>query len=118
MAQSKKDLMTVVFQCDARDMYVRKSIYIAGNLQELGNWTPNKVRMYDDGTHGDQTPGDSIWTLELKVPVGTEIEYKYTNSGAEGGWNPGEEFPSLSRRIKVEKTELGKIVLLDKFGKI
>jgi hypothetical protein len=74
--------------------------------------------MYDDGTHSDQVAGDSIWTVELKLPVGTEIEYKYTNSGAEGSWNPGEEFPSVSRRIIVEKTETGKIVLFDRFGRI
>jgi alpha-amylase/alpha-mannosidase (GH57 family) len=118
MAQSQQDLITVVFQCDARDMYVRKSIFIVGNILELGNWIPNKTRMYDDGTHSDQVAGDSIWTVELKLPVGTEIEYKYTNSGAEGSWNPGEEFPSVSRRIIVEKTETGKIVLFDRFGRI
>jgi alpha-amylase/alpha-mannosidase (GH57 family) len=116
MAQSKQDLVCVLFQCDARGMYVRKSIYIVGNHEELGGWIPNKIRLYNDGTHGDAIADDSIWTLELQLPIGAEIEYKYTNSGAEGSWNPGEEFPYINRMIRVEKTETGKMILLDKFG--
>ncbi|HLF20027.1 MAG TPA: hypothetical protein VI704_04485, partial [Bacteroidota bacterium] len=38
MAQSKNDFVTVRFQCDTRDIYVRKSVYIAGNHELLGNW--------------------------------------------------------------------------------
>ena len=118
MAQSQEDLVTVVFQCDASGMYVRKSIYIAGNHEKLGSWIPNIARLYNDGSHGDVTAYDNIWTIELQLPVGAEIEYKYTNSGAEGSWNPGEEFPYLNRKINVEKTETGKIILLDRFGTI
>jgi hypothetical protein len=118
MAQSQIDLVTVVFQCDAHTMYVRKSLYLVGNCEELGNWIPNKVRLYDDGTHGDKVGGDGIWTIELELPAGSIVEYKYTNSGAEGSWNPGEEFPGVNRRIRVEKTKSGKMLLLDVFGKI
>jgi hypothetical protein len=118
MAQSKKDLVTIIFQCDARGMYVRKSIYIVGNCNELGNWIPNKVRLYNDGTHGDDVADDSIWALELALPAGAEIEYKYTNSGAEGSFNPGEEFPTTNRKIRVERTETGKMLVLDRFGVI
>ncbi len=118
MVQSREDIVTVIFQCDARGMYVRKSIYIVGNHEVLGNWIPNIVRLYNDGTHGDIVADDSIWSVEVQLPVGAEIEYKYTNSGAEGSWNPGEEFPSLSRKIKVEKTDTGRMILLDKFGTI
>jgi alpha-amylase/alpha-mannosidase (GH57 family) len=118
MAQSQRDLVPVVFQCDARGMYVRKSLYLVGNHEELGNWIPNKVRLYDDGNYGDKVIGDNIWTIELALPVGAEIEYKFTNSGAEGSWNPGEEFPGINRKIRVERTEAGKMLLLDRFGKI
>jgi len=118
MAQSDVDKMTLVFQCDARDMYVRKAIYIVGNIAELGNWIPNKVRLYDDGTHGDSVAGDNIWTIEIEVPVGIEVEYKYTNSGPEGSWYPGEEFPALNRKVRIERNPSGKIVLFDRFGKI
>jgi alpha-amylase/alpha-mannosidase (GH57 family) len=116
MAQSEQDLTTIVFQCDARGMYVRKTLYIVGNNEELGNWIPNKVRLFNDGTHGDSVADDNIWTIEIQLPIGTEIEYKYTNSGAVGYWSPGEEFPFINRRVRVEKTETGKIIVLDRFG--
>jgi alpha-amylase/alpha-mannosidase (GH57 family) len=118
MAQSQNELVPVVFQCDARGMYVRKSLYLVGNHDELGSWIPNKVRLYDDGTHGDETAGDNIWTIEIALPVGSEIEYKYTNSGAEGDWNPGEEFSGVNRKIRVERIETAKMILIDRFGKI
>jgi hypothetical protein len=74
--------------------------------------------LYDDGTHGDKVAGDNIWTIELALPEGAEIEYKFTNSGAEGNWNPGEEISGMNRKIRVEKTETGKMLLLDVFGKV
>jgi hypothetical protein len=118
MAQSQNDFVNVVFQCDARGMYVRKSLYIVGSHDNLGNWIPNKIRMYDDGTHGDVNACDSIWTIEIRLPAGIEIEYKYTNSGAEGNWDPGDEFPSINRKIKIERTNMNKMMVLDKFGEI
>ncbi len=74
MAQSQADLVTVLFQVDCREMYVRKSVYIVGNHDLLGNWVPNKVRVFDDGTHGDLVANDSIWTLEVQLPAGLEVE--------------------------------------------
>ncbi len=118
MAQSQPDLVQVLFQCDARGIYVRKSLYIAGNVEKLGNWTPNKIRLYNDGSHGDPIADDSIWAVEIYLQEGAEIEYKYTNSGAEGSWDPGEEFPYINRKIKVQRSESGKMVLLDRFGQI
>ena len=118
MAQSStKDSVSVVFQCDARNNYVRKGIYIAGNHEQLGNWKPNTVKMYDDGTHGDRQQNDSVWTIELRFPVGTEIQYKFTNSGPSGEWNPGEEFPGGNRRVFLDGS-LDKVVLTDTFGKM
>lgn len=118
MAQSRSYVVTVVFQADCKDMYVRKSIYIAGNHQLLGSWVPNKVRMYDDGTHGDLAANDSIWTLEVQLPVGAEVEYKYTNSGAEGSWNPGEEFSISNRKIRVSSEPGARQVIIDRFGRM
>jgi hypothetical protein len=117
MAQSQEDLVTVVFQVDCRDMYVRKAVYIVGSHELLGNWVPNKVRMYDDGTHGD-TGGDGIWTLEVQLPPGTEVHYKFTNSGGEGSWYPGEEFADAHRTVWVSRQKGSRQVLLDRFGKI
>ncbi|MEX1138984.1 MAG: carbohydrate-binding module family 20 domain-containing protein [Bacteroidota bacterium] len=116
MAQSNGDLVSVVLQCDARDIYVRKGIFVTGNLPQLGSWVPNKIRMYDDGSNGDAKSGDNIWTFTLQVPPDTVLEYKFTNSGAVGAWDPGEEFPSAKRTILVDKKPGEALTLLDRFG--
>ncbi|HEX9615569.1 MAG TPA: carbohydrate-binding module family 20 domain-containing protein [Bacteroidota bacterium] len=116
MSQSSQDVINVVLHCDARQIYVRKAIYVAGNLPELGGWVPNKVRMYDDGSNGDLKSGDNIWTISFQVPPKTVLEYKFTNSGAVGSWDPGEEFPSMSRRVLVDKEPGETVELHDKFG--
>ncbi len=116
MAQSQKDMATILFQVDASHLKVSKTIYIVGNLDVLGNWTPNLIKMYDDGTHGDEKKSDSIWSLEVRVPINIKVEYKYTNSGIEGIWVPSEEFPGNNREIVVPANLSEKIKVLDKFG--
>jgi alpha-amylase/alpha-mannosidase (GH57 family) len=116
MAQSRKDLVTVLFQVDASQIRVPKTIYIVGNQSLLGNWTPNLVKMYDDGTHGDENKSDGIWSIELQFPVKIKVEYKYTNSGSEGIWVPSEEFPSNNRELMITGKPGERQVTKDKFG--
>ncbi|HWP82571.1 MAG TPA: carbohydrate-binding module family 20 domain-containing protein [Bacteroidota bacterium] len=116
MAQSADDLVPVIFRCDARGKEVPKALYIVGNHPSLGNWKPNLVQLFDDGTHGDDQAGDGIWGLELKLPAGIEIQYKYTNSGPEGSWYPGEEFPYHNRSLRIERQDGKPLIVLDKFG--
>ena len=82
----------------------------------LGNWTPNLIKMYDDGTHGDEKKGDGIWSIELLVPPNIKIEYKYTNSGYEGVWVPSEEFSANNRELMVSAKPGGQVRIKDKFG--
>ena len=117
MVQSQKDMATILFQVDASGLQVPKAIYIVGNLDVLGNWTPNLIKMYDDGTHGDEKKSDGIWSLEMRVPVNIKVEYKYTNSGVEGIWVPSEEFPGNNREIIVPAVPTDTLKVLDKFGK-
>jgi hypothetical protein len=116
MAQSQDNTVNVRFECDAVGIYVRKSLFIAGNHQSLGNWTPNRIRLYDDGSHGDSTANDGIWSVEIQLPAGAEIEYKFTNSGAEGSWQPGEEFGGINRKVKIEKRNGETLVFRNRFG--
>ncbi len=116
MAQSTKDLVTVLFKVDARNVLVPASIYIVGNQSVLGNWTPNRIRMFDDGTHGDEKKGDGIWSVELQFLPNTQVEYKYTNSGSEGVWVPSEEFPSNNRHLLITAKPGERQVVQDLFG--
>jgi lysophospholipase L1-like esterase len=76
----------VVFRVLMDKVPVSRAMYIVGPHPELGDNVPNKVAMYDDGTHGDQKAGDRIWSYTARFSTGTKIFYVYTNSGAEGKW--------------------------------
>ena len=73
----------------------------------MGNSTPNIVKMYDDGTNGDEVAGDSIWTIALAVPYDPSgvaplrIGYKYTWGKQGAPWTGSEEWPGNSRIIEV-----------------
>ncbi len=114
MAQSKKDTVTVVFLCDAKKIFVRRGIYIVGSHELLGSWKPNTIRMYDDNSLGDEVANDSVYTLVVQMTAGTELEYKYTNSGPSGIWE-GEEFPQANRKIIIDGSQ-SRIVIKDVFG--
>jgi alpha-amylase/alpha-mannosidase (GH57 family) len=101
MARSEGVTRTVIFQCDATQVKVTKGIFIAGSLPVLGSWIPNRVALRDDGEHGDARAEDGIWTLKVELPVGEEIQYKFTNSGDEGLWNPGDESPGRNRNLLI-----------------
>jgi alpha-amylase/alpha-mannosidase (GH57 family) len=107
----------VLFVVDAKRENVSDAIYIVGNLKALGEWTPNSVRMYDDGTHGDALAHDSLWSLELDVPIGANVQYKFTNSGKKGEWIPGEEFPSEHRSALIRTRSEQTIIIIITFGK-
>ncbi len=120
MAHSKSEMEPVVFVCDATKEKVVTAIFIVGNLKELGEWTPNWVQMYDDGTHGDVKVGDGLWSLAVNIPVGTQLQYKYTNSGKKGEWVPGEEFSQRNRSYLVagskNSSAEGHVTIKDTFG--
>jgi hypothetical protein len=64
-----------------------ESVWLAGDdgigPLEWPTWavddTVSMVRLYDNGTNGDQVAGDEIWTIDLLMPEGTSgtILYKY-----------------------------------------
>lgn len=97
----------------------------ANNL--LGNWVPNKVQMYDDGTHGDAVKGDRIFTLVVDLPYiplansphnkGMRIGYKYTWGMPGANWPETEEWPGNSRLLElVDVNGDGLVVRMDAFG--
>ena len=78
----------VVFRVDVHGYeVVPDSAFIAGNQLPLhwgwdDGWT-DADRIYDDGTHSDETAGDSIYTTIIEFPAGTyrDVEYKFSTSG-------------------------------------
>jgi alpha-amylase/alpha-mannosidase (GH57 family) len=115
MAQSSEEMVAVLFTCDASAQTVTRGIYVVGNLEQLGSWVPNTVPMYDDGTHGDKSADDGVWSLLVELPVGERIQYKYTNGGNPGEWGGSEEFTGQNRSFLLSDT-LTKAIT-DTFGK-
>ncbi|RKZ32627.1 hypothetical protein DRQ33_05565 [bacterium] len=80
--------ISVVFRVDMSGQIVTDP-YIAGNQPPLhwgwdDGWTEHD-RIYDDGTHCDETAEDSIYTTIIEFPTGTyrEVEYKFTTDGTD-----------------------------------
>ncbi|MBK8127905.1 MAG: hypothetical protein IPK53_02850 [bacterium] len=107
---------TVRFECDARAQLVQTAIFIVGNQPELGEWVPNVKRLRDDGAAGDAAIGDGVWSLEVELPLGAEVQYKFSNSGEVGVWTPSEEFPHANRSFTVTGDPGVTIVRHDIFG--
>ena len=116
MAQSHDKPVSVIFMCDTKGMPVQRAIYIAGSVPQLSSWTPNAVRMHDDGIGGDLHAGDGIWTFTTELPANSEVEYKYTNSGSPGVWSPGEEFAGRNRKVRVPPATATPLIIHDIFG--
>ena len=74
----------------------------------LGASTPNQIPMYDDGTNGDATAGDNVWTVTFVIPRGDpasgkvfRIGYKFTWGTRGAVWTGSEEWPGNSRWLEV-----------------
>jgi lysophospholipase L1-like esterase len=108
----------VVFRLFADKWSVPKAMYIVGNHPKLGNLVPNKVAMYDDGTHGDQTAGDHVWSYSATFAPGTKLSYIYTDSGEEGKWE-GLDVPHIrSFTVEAKNGEQRLYRPIESFGKI
>jgi alpha-amylase/alpha-mannosidase (GH57 family) len=111
MARGNGDVIDVQFIVDARNLTVEHAIHIVGNMPELGQWNPNTIPLEP----ADET---GFWMITLRLPVGAEVHYKYTNSGLPGEWIPGEEFPEKYRSISVDGNSGDRIIVRDVFGEL
>ena len=95
--------------------------------QMLGNWVPNQIEMFDDGTHGDAVKGDKIYTVSFELPYfdpdnapdkrGVRLGYKYTFGEAGQGWTGSEEWPGNQRLLELKDVNGdGLVVRFDVFG--
>jgi len=110
--------VNVIFRVYAGDYAVSDAMYIAGTNAALGDSVPNRIAMYDDGTHGDQRAGDKVWSLGVKLLRGKTVFYVYTNSGKEGEWQ-NVDIPDIRRfAVDAEKTAKTIYAPVDTFGRM
>jgi hypothetical protein len=72
----------------------------------MGIGTPNTIKMFDDGTNGDEKAGDNIWTVTFVAPRSKpgkvlRIGYKYTWGFQGAEWSGSEEWPGNSRILEI-----------------
>ncbi len=89
--------------------------------ESLGNWQPNRARMYDDGTGGDAVAGDGVWTFSFDVPwwdpatsptgAGVRLAYKFTWGNDGDGWTNTEEFPGNQRILELADKNGDRIIV-------
>jgi alpha-amylase/alpha-mannosidase (GH57 family) len=92
-------------------------VFIVGNLPETGNWAPNTIPMFDDGTNGDETAQDNFWTFRMLVPPMTSVQYKYTIGITGQSWGATEEYPLTNRGfVAADENGDGKVVIHDVFA--
>jgi hypothetical protein len=85
---------SVVFRVWRGSVDVPDTLSIVGTDPQLGALVPNAIAMKDDGTGGDQQPGDGVWSYAASLPPGARVFYVYTNSGGRGRWE-GLDVPSV-----------------------
>jgi lysophospholipase L1-like esterase len=107
----------VVFRVYMGEQSVARSVYINGPYKPLGDAVPNRVAMYDDGTHGDQRAGDRVWSLAAQFAPAAKLFYVYTNGGREGHWE-NIDVPKI-RSLTIPAGVRRRIYApIDSFGKI
>jgi hypothetical protein len=79
----------VTFILTSPDLPTDTSVYITGNLEQLGTWNPGKVKMDSTVNHR--------WTKEIVINRPLSIEYKYTlgsweREGADANGSPLSNF--------------------------
>jgi len=99
-------------KCSAiRSDHCLTALQIDNANKALGNWVPNVVPMYDDGSNGDAVSGDGIWTASFELPwwdpatapdgSAVRIAYKFTYGTPKQGWTDSEEFPGNQRILEL-----------------
>jgi lysophospholipase L1-like esterase len=111
-----RDGIEVIFRVYLGERPVPKAMYVSGPHPQLGDCVPNKVAMYDDGTHGDQNPGDRVWSFTATFSPGEKVFYVYTNSGEGGVWE-NLDLPKV-RSFVVPSNGGAKYRPIDTFGKL
>jgi hypothetical protein len=86
----RRSATTVVLRVDMAGQPGRPRVM--GDLASLGNFQPNVVELFDDGTHGDQRANDGVWSLAIEVPGYWSIIYLYTNGDIPGAWTGLENY--------------------------
>jgi lysophospholipase L1-like esterase len=91
--------------------------FVMGNQPQLASFTPNKVELYDDGSHGDQRAGDGVHSRMIALAAPGVVTYAFTNGEAAGSWTGLENY--RLRAFEIRAGDTGRLVAppLAEFGR-
>lgn len=69
-----QEKINITLQVEAPTLSDSESVYVAGNIEELGSWNPGKVIL--------DKKNNKSWRKTIEVIKGTRLEYKFTK----GSW--------------------------------
>ncbi len=75
---TKAEQCNVTFIVTLQDSIATDAVYITGNMPQLGNWQPNRIKM--------ARVAPNQYEITLALPCGAAIEYKFTR----GSWDTEE----------------------------
>ncbi len=58
------------------------SLFIVGDHPKLGDGTPGRAALYDDGNHGDERAGDRIFSLEIETGRPERLHFAFTKKSS------------------------------------
>lgn len=105
---TKNALVEVVLRVDMRTDPFGRPPSVMGNHPSLGAFVPNVVRLYDDGSHGDQRAGDGIWSRGFTLTDPQVLTYAFTNGAQPGAWTGLENY--RLRAFAVRREDFGRTV--------
>lgn len=94
-----------------------RGVTLSGDRAELGAWAGDALALHDDGTWGDEWPGDGVYTTTVALPRGGAVAYKYLRGTAgDGSWT-GVEFDGADRSLRIDDPDRGgRVIVEEVFG--
>ena len=108
--------IALVLRVDMSTVSPGKRPYVMGNAKQLGEFTPNYVGLYDDGSNGDQRAGDGVWSRRFQFSRPQILTYAFTDGTEEGQWTGLENY--RLRAFALRQAQRGRTVYapIAKFG--
>ena len=103
-----RDMACVLLRVDMRAEASGRPPFVMGNQPQLGSFTPNRVELYDDGSHGDQRAADGVFSRLVALAAPGVVTYAFSNGETPGSWTGLENY--RLRAFEVRAGDMGRLV--------
>ncbi len=103
-----RDVACVLLRVDMAGDTSGRQPFVMGNQPQLGSFAPNRIELYDDGSHGDQRAGDRVYSRTFAFAMPGVLTYAFTNGATPDSWTGLENY--RLRAFDVRAGDLGRLV--------